>query len=605
MKRITSIGLTVLALQIGQAEITAAQTAAPSAAVENLMQQAQQAIDAEQYIHAVQLLTRLTSMPEHAYSARAQELLGNVREANGQLAHAKAEYETYLQKYPNGEGAARVQARLNALLSGATPMPPNPPAPAVAATAPAQAAAPRAAAPRRSAAATAAAADAASTGTTVKDRGLLTLTYRYNEGTTEITELTPTPETPAEEDDVFENALVAGLNFTRTIDNAERRIRLTFAGIADHDFEDNESDLRLSEALISFEDKASGRVITIGRQKLDPRAIAYRTDGIALKWPTGSGVTVGAVLGRVVESSRDDFLSGDRWLLGASATWEDLGGDGDLTVYTAMEQDGSLTYRHALGVEYERSFDDFSLYANAEYDLKFQELSRVLVSGTARLDNNARVTGRVSYYRSPTLNMQNALIGQSVDTVEELVALFGEDAVEDLALDRSAKVTTLGLTYYGKLNETWDLSVDGTLYHNSGTPASTTGTPVAAVDDDGVRGYYGLRLTGSDVFMENDRVNLGLRFADAQDSSLYVADGSVRIPLAEDIYLSPRLRVGYRDLADGQETFVMPSVNFRYRIDRSTSLQFDAGGRWSDRETSTINQKQREFYFLAGVSKSF
>ena len=107
MKRITSIGLTVLALQIGQAEITAAQTAAPSAAVENLMQQAQQAIDAEQYIHAVQLLTRLTSMPEHAYSARAQELLGNVREANGQLAHAKAEYETYLQKYPNGEGAAR------------------------------------------------------------------------------------------------------------------------------------------------------------------------------------------------------------------------------------------------------------------------------------------------------------------------------------------------------------------------------------------------------------------------------------------------------------------------------------------------------------------
>ena len=105
--------------------------------------------------------------------------------------------------------------------------------------------------------------------------------------------------------------------------------------------------------------------------------------------------------------------------------------------------------------------------------------------------------------------------------------------------------------------------------------------------------------------MENDRVNLGLRFADAQDSSLYVADGSVRIPLAEDIYLSPRLRVGYRDLADGQETFVMPSVNFRYRIDRSTSLQFDAGGRWSDRETSTINQKQREFYFLAGVSKSF
>lgn len=604
MKRIKSIGLMVLALQIGQAELSAAQTAAPSAAVESLMQQAQQAIDTQEYLRAVQLLTRLTALPEHAYSARAQELLGNIREANGQLAHAKAEYETYLQKYPNGDGAARVQDRLNGLLSGASPIPQNPPAPSIAtAAAPGPAASPavRPAAPRRSAAATAATADAASTGTTVKDRGLFTLTYRYNEGTTEITELVPDPDEPEEEDDTFQNALVAGLNYTRIVTRGDREVRLTFSGIAENDFEDNDSDLRLSEAYVAFADKVSGGVITVGRQRLDPRAIAYRTDGVSLRWPTG-GVTLGAVLGRVVESSRDDFLSGDRWLLGASATWEDLGGAGDLTLYTAMERDGSLTYRHALGVEYERSFDRFSLYGNAEYDLKFQEISRVLLTGAATLENSARVTGRLSYYRSPTLNLENALIGQTADTVEDLILLFGEDAVEDLAIDRSAKVTTVGLTYFGKLNETWDLSLDGTLYHNSGTPASGG---VAAVEDDGVRGYYGIRFTGSDIFQANDRVNLGLRYADAEDSSLYVADGSIRIPLGDHMHISPRLRLGYRDMDDGEETFVMPSVNFRYRIDRTTSLQLDAGGRWSDRDNATTNVRQREFYLVAGVSKSF
>ncbi|MCV2863613.1 hypothetical protein [Defluviimonas sp. WL0075] len=600
MKQIKSIGLLVLALQIGQAELSAAQTAQPSAAVQNLMQQAEQAADAQEYLRAVQLLTRLIAMPENAYSARAQELLGNVREANGQLAHAKAEYEIYLQKYPNGEGAARVRARLNAILSGAAPMPPNPPAAVVVATPPRTATA-----PRRTAAATAAAADEAATGTVVRDRGHFSLTYRYNEGTTEITDLTPDPDDITEEDDTFENALVAGLNYTRTIDNADRRVRLTFSGLLEHDFEEGDTDLRLSEALVAFEDKASGRVVTVGRQKLDPRAIAYRTDGVSLKWPTGSGVTLGAVLGQVVESSRDDFLSADRWLLGASATWEDLGGAGDLTVYTAMEREDSLTYRHALGVEYQRSFDGMNLYANAEYDLKFEEITRLLVTGSARLENNARVTGRLSHYRSPQLNLDNALIGQGATTVEDLVALFGEDAVEDLAIARSSKVTTLGLTYYGKLNESWDLSLDGTLFNQSSKPATTTGTPVAAVPDEGVRGYYGVRFTGSSILMEDDRVNLGLRYADAPGSDLYVADGSIRIPVAENIHVSPRLRVGYRDLADGDETFVMPSVNFRYKIDRSTSLQFDAGGRWSQTDTSTTREKQKELYFIAGVSKSF
>ncbi|MCB2137180.1 MAG: hypothetical protein KDE08_14775 [Rhodobacteraceae bacterium] len=597
MRKITSIGLTVLALQIGQAEITTAQTAAPGGAIESLMQQAQQAMDGQEYIRAVQLLTRLTSMPEHAFSARAQELLGNVREANGQLAHAKAEYETYLQKYPNGEGAGRVQARLNGLLSGAAPIPPNPPAPTIA-----TARVTRPVAPRRSATATAAAADTAATGTTVRDRGLLSLTYRYNEGTTELTDLTPTPGPLTEEEDTFQNALVAGLSFSRIIDNKDRKVNFTFSGLVDHDFEDNETNLRLSEAFFSVENKASGRVVTVGRQRLDPRAIAYRTDGVSLKWPTGNGVTLGAVLGRVVENTRDDFLSGDRWLLGASATWEDLGGDADLTLYTAMERDGDLTYRHALGVEYERSFDKLGIYANAEYDLKFQEFSRALVTGSTTLENNARVTGRLTYYRSPSLNLQSALIGQSVGTVEELILLFGKDAVEDLAVDRTSKVTTLGLTYFGKLNEKWDMSVDGTLYHSSGTPASGG---VAAVSGDGVQSYYGLRFTGSNIFMDDDRVNLGLRYADATNSNLYVADGSIRIPLSDDVYLSPRLRVGYRDLTDGDETFVMPSVNVRYRIDRSTQLQFDAGGRWSDKDTSTISLKQKELYFIAGVTKSF
>ena len=44
---------------------------------------------------------------------------------NDQLAHAKAEYEEYLQRYPSGEGAARVRQRLSALLTAGKAAPPE------------------------------------------------------------------------------------------------------------------------------------------------------------------------------------------------------------------------------------------------------------------------------------------------------------------------------------------------------------------------------------------------------------------------------------------------------------------------------------------------
>ena len=53
--------------------------------------------------------------------AEALELLGLARERSGQLAHAKAEYEEYLRRYPAGEAAARTRKRLRALTFAASP----------------------------------------------------------------------------------------------------------------------------------------------------------------------------------------------------------------------------------------------------------------------------------------------------------------------------------------------------------------------------------------------------------------------------------------------------------------------------------------------------
>ena len=81
------------------------------------LREARQAFDAKDYEAAIRFYTRLVEYPEYPQRREALELLGLSRERNSQLAHAKAEYEDYLQVYPDSQQADRVQQRLTALVT--------------------------------------------------------------------------------------------------------------------------------------------------------------------------------------------------------------------------------------------------------------------------------------------------------------------------------------------------------------------------------------------------------------------------------------------------------------------------------------------------------
>ncbi len=70
------------------------------------------------YPKAVQLLNAVLGLSSNSYSQDAQELIANSREKMGEMAKAKAEYETYLKLYPAGEGAVRAAQRI-AVIDGA------------------------------------------------------------------------------------------------------------------------------------------------------------------------------------------------------------------------------------------------------------------------------------------------------------------------------------------------------------------------------------------------------------------------------------------------------------------------------------------------------
>src|SRR5581483_4278114 len=89
-----------------------------------VLEAARQALHAHRYPEAVQMLTKLQRQPEFPERAEAQELLGLTRERSGEIAQAKAEYEEYLRRYPNGSAADRVRTRLR-ILRSATVVPRN------------------------------------------------------------------------------------------------------------------------------------------------------------------------------------------------------------------------------------------------------------------------------------------------------------------------------------------------------------------------------------------------------------------------------------------------------------------------------------------------
>ena len=83
--------------------------------IDATLDKARKAFAHKDYATAIPLLTKVLEQPEFPRRAEAQELMGLARERNRQLAHAKAEYEEYLRRYPDGKAVKRVKERLRAL----------------------------------------------------------------------------------------------------------------------------------------------------------------------------------------------------------------------------------------------------------------------------------------------------------------------------------------------------------------------------------------------------------------------------------------------------------------------------------------------------------
>jgi hypothetical protein len=440
-----------------------------------ILRDARVALAKRQFPEGVELLTRLLRQPEYAGRAEAQELIGLVRERAGQLAHAKAEYEEYLRRYPQGPAADRVRSRLLAL-----------------ATAPqnAESAGEFGGAPRQG-------------GWSIAGSGAVTYEYGKDQINTGGVSTTSTS---------LNGFLVYGDLLVR-----DRGQRYEFTGRADSGYTTNlvpntgGSQDRTSTAYVELDDRLLGLSGRVGRQSLASQGDIGLFDGVYVGYQPASRLSVSAAAGFPAYTSYSQFGTQQKF---ATLTVE-LGPYRKAWVFDGYifdEVNGSATERRALGFQTRYSVPGRSLMLLADYDIAFQQLNSATLIGNVSAWNHWVFGFDADHRRSPLLLLSNALVGQTASDLATLETEFTPSQIKQLALDRTAISDTFTLSASHPLGERWQFIGNLTALELGGTPASGG---VVATPSTGLDKTVSLQMSGSSLMQTGDLHFFGVRYDDS------------------------------------------------------------------------------------------
>lgn len=544
---------TVAELPVGAADT--------DAKVAELMAEGRHLMTAGELSRAVQIYTKVLQQPENQYQPEAQEFLALARERNGQIAHAKAEYQRYLATYPDNDGAERVKQRLAALLSQ--------PGRRQAAVTSAPGAAP---APRRRP-------------ETWSLRSYVSQYYRRD-----ANQLNDNDEV------ISQSALYTDIN----MDARRRGERFDFSarvtGGYRKDFLDQPrgEDVRVSYAFVDLADAKYSLRGRLGRQSRNSGGVLGRFDGFNLSYQATHSLRVDGVVGKPVNSTSDG-IDDDRTFYGISSNFTPGIENLDVGVFFLQQNVKDMTDRQSVGAEVRYFGPNKSIWGLVDFDTSFSEISSLFLQGSWRLGSDLTLTGFLDRRRSPLLSLSNAMIGQPVAGFDELLLLYPEDEIRQFALDRAAMTTSVTLGASKPISPRFQLNLNATQSTIDASPESggVFATPETTYN------YVSTDLVGSSLIKEGDVTLFGLRYSDSESTQVYSTYLDTRFPIGRHFRINPRIRVDHRQIKsdDSTQWIYTPGLRLQYRKDRRFRVEFEAGMQFSSREMETLSE-DRESYFV-------
>ena len=340
---------------------------------------------------AISLLTEAMALPENDLTPRALELLGLARERKGQSAHAIAEYDEYLRRYPNGEAAGRVKQRLAALSSPGvgTPEALRPSSSGVASTAEAW---------------------------RWDVRGSFSQFYFRDQS--RVTTINATPADPNADADIQNNVnlnqLLTSADITLIGGNDRNQITMRASGSYSKNFDAGTDDRKSVSALyVDFNDKELGLSGRFGRQTRNSAGVFGRFDGALLGVQAKPRLRFNAVAGFPVRSSRNVYVDKQAYFYGLSADYGARNDKVQGTVYWFDQRaKGGLIDRRSVGGEVRYLNKKFNAFALVDYDIHFGEVDLALFTMNYTFPDKSSIGVTADYRRSPLLTTRNAMIGQ-------------------------------------------------------------------------------------------------------------------------------------------------------------------------------------------------
>ncbi len=554
--------------------------------VVRMVEQGRLAITEGDFNRAIVIFTKLTTIPEHPHSKESLEMLGVARQRNNQLAHAKAIYQQFIEKYPDGEDAVRVKQRLAELIS--SQMRPKTPLSQEGRKAPEQGA--------------------------FRHDVFGSLSQYYYYGITSIETF--------QDDREDQSSLISYMTVNSRSRNERFDLRSFFYGTHTKDFlaedeEDKEKANRIEISTAYFDGKDSriGLSGRIGRQSSNTPGVLGRFDGMQLGLDIVPKVRVNMATGFPVDLNRKDSIATETSFLGFNVEFDDWIKNLDVIPFIMAQQSEGLLDRLAIGEEIRYFSPKGSFFNLLDYDASYGSLNIFLLHGQLNFGTNSSVHFNLDYRNSPVLTTRNALISninpvtnQPYLDLESLQEDFTEDEIRAEAEERTGKSTiaTFGVNY--SFSEAIQLSNDftwtNTAYSDAQIADMLANSPDALVSEDSIQWNGRLTTNGLLWPREISILSLGYTAAESYDNTSFSIQN--RAPFGEGWSIDSRLRLDLRSQTSGEElTRIRPSAKLTYSWKRKLTFEIEAGIEFSRYGGTTNNQDTDRTFGSAGYRWMF
>lgn len=541
---------------------------------------ARDAIQHDQLEAAIETLNRLLLLPPNQQSQSAQELIGEAREKNGEIAKARAEYELYLELYPKAADIKQVKERLAQLpAAGAKP------AQAVPVT-------------RQK---------------FVEEKmtvygGISQYYYKGVAHTDTFSIAGDLTTTAASLTGTDQSQLLSIFDLTarKRTDTTDTRIVLRDNYNANF-LPGQLSQNRFNDVYVEQSARDRSYLYRLGRQTGSAGGAPGRFDGALVSYSLNPAWRVNGVIGTPVEFISGGGSAGEsKTFAGVSVDLTRLPEQWSGSSYFIQQRVGGFVDRQAIGVE-THYFDMRQNYMGLfEYDTIFKEVNLGMFQGNWTTETSTNYNLLLDHRRSPPLQLTSALMGQPVQTIAAALSQPGVSLstlrADSIALSPISNLFAIGMNR--PFSPRLRLGGDFHINNMSGAGATSTGQP--ASQGSGNTYTYSFNALGNNLLFEND---LGVVTAAYTSAKTYKGQ-SLAFTQVETFRQNWRVDMllqlyNQNDILGTHQTQIKPSLKLNYRLNNSVNLEGEGGIEAIHTSSATQNDKTRRKYFYVGYRWDF